>query len=155
PRRRGRSRSDMAAGGSAFAAAVAARVEGFQAELEATVASWRRERQARADQLRVRLGELSAQLGMALGECRRRVGARPTRSRQQALAALRFVAVWDRERERIEDSVWALLHASRVEEKRWREQALARAAELDALARRIALEADTALTSALGGASGP
>jgi hypothetical protein len=144
----------MAVDGSAFAAAVAARIDGFHAELARALAAWRREQGARAAALRARATDLSAQMALALRECQHRVGPAPARSQKQALEALRFVTAWDRERARVEDEVWALLRAARAEELGWRRQVRARADELVALARRIGLEADQALAAATSAATG-
>ena len=138
----------MQADSSAFAAAVAARASGLRDELGVAFATWHRDERGRADELRARLIALSVQMAVALRDCRRRVAARPGVRRGQGLEALRFIAGWDRERQRIEDEVWGILRSARVDERRARRQMAARAGELERLARRIATDADAALAEA-------
>jgi hypothetical protein len=143
----------MIGAGSAFAAAVAARVDGLHGDIQAALDGWAREQRAHWDQLRTRLTALSVQMMVAQRECQRRVGRTPAR-REQARAALSFIAAWDLQRQHIEDAVWAELRQARADEARLRAAVIARAAELGALGRSLAAQADGVLAESTAAVTG-
>jgi hypothetical protein len=135
--------------GDAFAAALEARIAGYASQVRGALEGLRSDRRDRWEAVRARVSALTLQLAMARDALERRVGrpvGAPTRER--AGEVLGWLTGFDRERHHIEDEIWGLLRAARLQETGVHARVLARAAELHALGRRLRREADEALVEA-------
>src|SRR5690242_19384739 len=100
---------------SGFAAELAARAAGFQADVERELAGWELERRLRWEALAGRVQALTIQLTVALDGMRRQLGLVRQPRREQVGEILTWVVAFERQRQRIEDEVWALVRVTRAE----------------------------------------
>src|SRR5262245_10083941 len=133
---------------SDLAAELAARAAGFQAEVERELSGWERQRRRRWDALAGRVQALTIQLTVAFDLMRRKLSALPHPRREQVPEIVGWVVIFERERRRVEDEIWTHVRAARLEDSHWRRVVGGKAAELDALVRRLGREADDALAEA-------
>jgi hypothetical protein len=125
-----------------------ARVAAYDAEVAGAFEGWQRERAHRWDAVRGHVSTLTLQLRVAVVELRRKVDAVRSSRRESVRDALRWTARFDAERQRLEHEIWSQLQGARRDDERWRKVIQAKAAELEALGRRLAGELDGAFLEA-------